>query len=79
MTERINKALTEVEEELESALNIIIYSANQIKKDMAEGNPILELIKSINSKSSIIVTLNDVAKSLRQIENGDDEIIEKDG
>lgn len=69
MTERINKALTEVEEELESAANIIEYSANQIKKELGSGKPILELVKAINSKTCIIVTLDGVAKSLRNLED----------
>ena len=51
MTERINKALSEVEEEIESATNIIAYTAGQIKKEISSGRPIIELIKAIKDMS----------------------------
>lgn len=81
MTERINKALTEIEEELEleSAINIVICSANQIKKEIETGEPILDLIKNINSKMSIILDLDEVIQTLRKVENGNgEEEIEED-
>ncbi len=73
MTERINKALTEIEEELESAINIVIYSAEQIKKEIDSGNSIVELIKTINSKTCIILDLERVVNTLRKIDNGNGE------
>ncbi len=78
MAERINKALVEIEEELDSAINIVIYSAEQIKKELESGKPILELIKTINSKTCVILDLERVVNTLRKIENGDDEEKEND-
>ena len=67
MTERIENALMEIEEEREAAIKLVIHSAKKIKKDLGSNEPKLELIKAINSNLCKFISLNSVANTLSNL------------
>ncbi len=67
MTERIENALMEIEEEREAAIKLVIHSAKQIKKDLSSDKSKFDLIKAINSNLCKFISLNSVANTLRNL------------